>query len=898
MQRLMVLVLACSLACVAGAQRNLVANPGFEDGLEGWRFWGGGAGGRVLLETEDVHSGTGALRLTNPDAARVRAYQGGVQLNQLQPRPLHLSYWVKRTSDAPDALQCIDLYCTNQDGSRAGYFRNTSVDDVGEWVHMEHTFTPAKPIAQMNVWPLNFDTTADVIFDDIIVTVEPAPSLPAEELAAVRGDSLQLRVLAAKGRVGLRDLRRPGDGRSYLAGEPAIRSDTNLWSAELVSADGRRVLVVPDQRAELIVEAEAGAASIVWRNVHIGEEPALDVQVRVRIAEDQPLAYLTARVQVTADGWGLRRLRMPALAEMPPLGETPRDDAVAWPQGLGRLMKHPEATLAGLHLSYPSSRASMQMLSWHDPDGGLYLAAHDGEGYYKLFDLGLEMTRGLSWSVTHVPEGAGPSCTEYESPWPAVIGVAEGGWYGAAQLYRRWALDQKWCAKGPLAERDLPQTVRETALWMVGCMLRQPAADFPRPELSPDEMRSISAERLREISPGMLPDTNGRRAEAFAGYFDVPVAWWWTTWMLPGFDVRHGAQVAPRGFEETARAVSRAGVPVMPYVNIRRFDTGLAAFDEQMHRGAVVTQEGEVATSPTKGVPAAVMCPASETWQEYFPRYCRSFVERGADGLYVDELGTAGVVPCHADHHNHPAGGGTHWIDGRREIMRRIHELCSEIQPQFFTGGEEPCEPYIDVNEYAFTYGSREPDTIPLWQAVYHDYAVCAGRPVGKWYDPYSERVHYPEELRGGDVRMDEFVTAMGQAVVQGIQPGWVRPDIVSYAPETSRYLRRLAQFYASARPWLLYGRMLPPPRIATELPVVRSRWMYKRRLPVELPAVLGSAWRAPDGAVVLVFANVSEEEHTVELAIEPEQYGLPDNADPGELTIPARDFLLVPLGP
>jgi len=362
---------------------------------------------------------------------------------------------------------------------------------------------------------------------------------------------------------------------------------------------------------------------------------------------------------------------------------------------------------------------------------------------------------------------------------------------------------------------------------------------------------------------------NREQAERFAQYFGAPVAWWWTTWMLPAFDVRHGAQVAPRRFEESVRAVTALGIPVMPYTNIRRFDTGIAEWERAgLAAAAVRGPDGQIVTEALKGGQTAVMCPASAQWQEYFARYGLSFIEQGVTGLYLDELGTAAVVPCYAPEHGHPRGGGKHWVEGRREMLRRLRELCTPAQPDYFTGGEEPAEAYLDRNEYQFTYGSRRPDQVPLWQAVYHDYSVCLGRPVGKWYDPASMERHYPPDQQGGDVGSEEFVTAMCQALVWGIQPGWVRPDLPGYAPEVSAWYRGLVQVYDRTKPWLLYGRMLPDPRILTELPTVRAQWRYQQTQTVTMPAVLASAWRAPDGSVALVFANVSEAEQTLQFAV------------------------------
>jgi len=302
-----VAIIACLAltALHAEAQRNLVANPGFEDGLAGWRFWGGGAPGRIVLETEDVHSGTGALRVTNPSGAQVRAYQLSVQLNQGEPRALHLRYWVKRLSDDPEDLQCVDLYGRYADGTGVGFFVNTSVEHVGEWVLMEHTFQPEKPVAQLGVWPLNYGA-ADVLFDDIEFRVEPPPRLPARELLALEGDDLSLHLVESAGRVQVRDMI-GADGRVYLDGPEGMRSDVNLWGAVLRGPDGEQRRVLPDERAELTAETRetdrGPEAVLTWRGVRIDDAPALDVEVRVLIPPGE-----SAALTVGAEGFAVLRL--------------------------------------------------------------------------------------------------------------------------------------------------------------------------------------------------------------------------------------------------------------------------------------------------------------------------------------------------------------------------------------------------------------------------------------------------------------------------------------------------------------------------------------------------------------------------------------------------------------
>src|SRR5690606_36692835 len=51
------------------------------------------------------------------------------------------------------------------------------------------------------------------------------------------------------------------------------------------------------------------------------------------------------------------------------------------------------------------------------------------------------------------------------SPYPVILRVFEGGWYEAARIHREWALKQRWCRKGRLADRQQLPIAADLDLW-------------------------------------------------------------------------------------------------------------------------------------------------------------------------------------------------------------------------------------------------------------------------------------------------------------------------------------------------------------------------------------------------------------------------------------------------
>ncbi len=70
------------------------------------------------------------------------------------------------------------------------------------------------------------------------------------------------------------------------------------------------------------------------------------------------------------------------------------------------------------------------------------------------------------------PAGSAQEGISYNQTYDIFLGVMKGDWFDAAKRYRKWALKQKWCAKGKLADRkDIPAKFKKidillrTGLW-------------------------------------------------------------------------------------------------------------------------------------------------------------------------------------------------------------------------------------------------------------------------------------------------------------------------------------------------------------------------------------------------------------------------------------------------
>ena len=116
------------------------------------------------------------------------------------------------------------------------------------------------------------------------------------------------------------------------------------------------------------------------------------------------------------------------------------------------------------------------------------------------------------------------------------------------------------------------------------------------------------------------------------------------------------------------------GILVMPYINGRLWDDVLESYSNAVPSAAKDT-DGKCHIDEYGGHKFAVMCPTTKTWQMKMDELCDTMEnELGVNALYLDQVSASMPAPCYDRSHGHPLGGGSHWTEGYRELMRPIRE--------------------------------------------------------------------------------------------------------------------------------------------------------------------------------------------------------------------------------
>ncbi len=163
-----VMLMATALCAATPQGPNLLANPGFEE-EGGWQSFGSG----FSFDNAEHHSGQRSLRLTGESFDGAQGAMQQLVFETPLKGPLLVSAWSK--AEGAEVQQDYNLYLDviYTDGSPDWGIRANFASGTHDWEEARLVFSPAKPIARIDVHVLFRRATGTVWVDD--VTVEPLP---------------------------------------------------------------------------------------------------------------------------------------------------------------------------------------------------------------------------------------------------------------------------------------------------------------------------------------------------------------------------------------------------------------------------------------------------------------------------------------------------------------------------------------------------------------------------------------------------------------------------------------------------------------------------------------------------------------------------------------------------
>ncbi len=613
------------------------------------------------------------------------------------------------------------------------------------------------------------------------------------------------------------------------------------------------------------------AADVGWRSASItpaaegivlewtqpADEALVGISVHIMAVPEagRHVWHWTLRVDNVGGGWSIWRVVFPQLTLA-----KPGDDAVALaPAGPGQLVPDAWERAFRQEAKYPGGWWwGLQFMAAYaalPAPTGLYIGAHDPLGGVKdLLMEGDPQARAVRLSYDHPAPDMGRPGNSFSLGGEVVWQLYRGDWYDAAMIYKDWARHKArwWPPLSDEGRADTPLWMRELSLWAMGGW---------NPEVAPGQRVAATVEQVREL-------------QHFMG---IPMGLHWYRWHQIPFDndYPHFFPAMP-GFAEGVAELQRSQVRIMPYINGRLWDTrdrGSEDF-EFSHialPAATKDEDGQpyVETYGSKeadGSPVqlAAMCPTTELWRSRVRELVlRLFDECGVDGVYIDQVAAAASKLCMDPTHGHPLGGGHWWNEGYWQMMEAIRR---DTPAERMVTTECNAEVFVRWFDGYLTWHWQQDNMVPVFPAVYGGTIQMFGRAYGGKADAREPTQALAWRMRAG------------QQFVFGEQIGWFNTNLANEHMPMS-FIRDLARLRWRLRRYFYAGEMARPPKLVGHNPRLRANWQWgpSQDNPwVTTDALLCSAWRMRgEDRLVLLFANVSEEDVAVELRFDGDAYGL-----------------------
>ena len=660
-------------------------------------------------------------------------------------------------------------------------------------------------------------------------------------LAAVLGNpALSIEFAGPEQGFGVKRIVNRMDGETAFV--KGVDTGVDFWALIFHSkdADGKIVEARVDNRAPAAnrsVEEDGPCRRFHWDGLDLpGEKGVFDVVATVRLVGKNASSW-EIEIRNRSAKWGLFETHYPYFREV--VGEGEADVMLPSPSLGERLFrKHTSAAyLPEGDYQYPGGWGPVVAAFMKD-GAGLFLAPFDGQARIKRFRV--LKNHDLTWPTP--VENAGIAGKAASGPgYPVIVAAYRGDWSEAAKIYRKWAIRQKWSAKGPLAKRtDAPRRMSETHAWL----------------LTEGDPKGVS-NFVRKVH---------------ARYPDAKIGVEWTKWGNQPFDTNYPEMLpARRGVDATMSYATELGVPLMPYTNGRLWDMEQASW-HYAKADATLDEKGEPYVEKYGPRSFGVMCPAARGWQTCFSDYMIRLCDVTKCGyVYFDQITVSRAKPCFNPAHGHPLGGGTWWADGYRRLLTPIHDALAKRNVPITSEG--PAEAWNDVVDGHLLACCPMPDDVPFYTCVYGGYVNY----FGSYLDPKTEFVPY------------WAITA--RATIWGVEPGWCHGwPMYDGKQRFGDALAACARFRERAKEFLAYGHLLREMTFDSPVGTFETSWPNPMNggwntIKGSFPDVIGAVWAdVDDRRTAVVLANLTDREQTVSFS----------RPFAGRATLPPHGFELI----
>ena len=577
--------------------------------------------------------------------------------------------------------------------------------------------------------------------------------------------------------------------------------------------------------------------TFLWKDLDLNDEKnVLNVNVTIELPKNSGIASWRIHVNNDSKLWGLWQVDFPKCTGY--LKSEEYDIAVPR-KNWGKLYRKCNTKMS---YKYPFGWSMpMQFMCALNGNNAVYMATHDPGAWVKSFVI----EPGKEFCITTNVENMAVPGSDFNAPFPVMLGVYQGSWMQACKTYRNFAATAPWTAEGKLSQRSsVPQKLKDTALWML-------VGNYIGPE------------------NGTLAEKNKPLLDA-QKFFDVPIAAHWYNWHQIPFDTHYPNYFPTKpGISDQVQDLVSQGLVIMPYINGRIVDISNDDFNSYLPHACKKRDGNHYTETYGNGVTQAPMCSYTEFWQ----KKVADIVEQlgndvGVNAVYIDQIAAAGPVLCFDKSHGHPLGGGRWWYDGYRKMLKKVQQAAHRQGRNMIITTECAAEPCMDGLDAFLIWIKPDDRSIPMTTAVYSGYSLYFASPA--WFQ-HGDRA---------------WIAAQGRAFIWGSQCGWMGFEL--FQPEHAKkaaYLKNIGKYRVAARKFLTYGELVDTIEPANKIETITETWPDHggNARTATLPSIQGAIWKAEDNSLGIFLVNYLEKANTIEFSLDPAKYSLAKN--PSEST-------------
>ncbi len=893
-----VVLVSWLVAVPAIAATNLVQNPGFEEGFQGWSRPRPGAvhGGAQLqldIDRQVVHSGQASMRLA-VDFEENAQFYCPTQTVRVFPDTQYLLTARVRTELAAGK---VHIEVQDARGWQLLLKQTQQLGGRNDWTGVEVAFRTSFTTEAVRIGLRHVGRPGDnepmrgrVWLDDVSLVERESgrPRLTREELEQAirnsRTETLQndaVRLVFAVPRLRVREIVFKRQGPRRLS--PDLLPEVPLYVIGLEDPDGRKEEVRSVDAVSVSVEPDAAGSgtSYLLRARHVGAVTAVAVRIVL-----YPQGYVDLKLEQIEKlpGCSVRRVVFPQIATPGLMSEKPEETFVVLggsePLSLGSGWGH---SMRGR--VYPVS-ARLPILCQYGPDGGAYLMALDPDQWVKDVEMQPVVARSGAVPTSIVWRYAVHTAPGDPLPrFTARLGPVQHAPYEAAEVYRDWAERQPWFPKPLSQRRDIgPWRLRGVPHYFIYLPESGPKR-LPKPplEMTPEERARFQNQpgggrfRLEEVPAVMesLPE----EIRQLGGVVDLRGWEKWGLWMNPDWWPPRQGELALR---RATDAIHRVGMHVTADVMFNQLnilrpkqeggfgEEGLRAVRSlglDPDKVGVKDENGNVVWAGAAQYRGVVVCPTNPTSFEHTVTTLRKMMQAGFDDVQFDGGGHSIILPCWNREHAHPPGPGywqtetaRHYYDRVRDALpgsRRagfgfVEEYYNELRAHSYTAIYTRCEQVRTVRQRSerLPAGSRMTPRPDLYSFVYHGHVVETG-----FFGSYGPTAY-------------AAAANMAFGVCAGPQPTpWLTFRDILEQPWVQVFVAGTKARQGFAHDFLMLGQMLRPvvtePYVTLKIGLKDERTGRWRSKEVEVPAVIQQAYRSPDGRIGWVLVNHTQQRVT-----------------------------------